>query len=51
MDLYKTLLDGNKMWVSEKLAQDPMYFRIYPKDSILNFCGSVAQIAGYPPMK
>ena len=27
MDLYKTLLDGNKMWVSEKLAQDPMYFK------------------------
>src|SRR5687768_10785672 len=27
MDLYKTLLDGNKMWVSEKLAQDSMYFK------------------------
>jgi carbonic anhydrase len=26
MDLYKTLLDGNRQWVREKLRQDPEYF-------------------------
>lgn len=27
MDLYKTLLDGNKKWVAEKVAEDPDYFK------------------------
>lgn len=26
MDLYKSLLDGNKQWVRDKLNQDPEYF-------------------------
>lgn len=26
MDLYKTLLEGNKLWVQEKLLKDPEYF-------------------------
>jgi len=27
MDLHKTLLDGNKKWVTEKIARDPEYFK------------------------
>jgi len=27
MDLHKTLLDGNKKWVAEKIAVDPDYFK------------------------
>ena len=27
MNLYKSLLDGNKLWVREKLDEDPSYFK------------------------
>ncbi len=51
MEIYKSLLEGNRKWVEKCLKEDPDFFKDLAKGQSPRCCGLVVLTAVCPPMK